>query len=335
VARTAFVTGATGFVGLNLIEALAREGWQVVALHRPGSELKYLSRLPAERVQGDVTDRSSLERALPPGLDAVFHVAGDTNLWSRRNARQDRVNVEGTRNMVEAALARRARRFVHTSSISAYGMLSGRIDERAGQRGARAWVNYQRSKFLGEQEVRAARARGLDAVILNPAAILGPYDTRSWARVIRLACAGKLPGVPPGSSSFCHVHALAQAHLAAAERGRSGENYLLGGADASFLQLVQTIGEVTGCKVPARATPAWLLRPVARLALWLSYATGRAPTLTPEAVALLSRNTFCDCAKAERELGYRPVPLRAMVEDSVAWLEGEGLLRRPARARAR
>ncbi len=333
MARTAFVTGATGFVGLNLVEALAREGWQVVALHRPGSELKHLSRLPAERVQGDVTDRPSLERALPAGVDAVFHVAGDTNLWSRRNAQQDRVNIEGTRNMVEAALARRARRFVHTSSISAYGMLSGRIDERAEQRGGFAWVNYQRSKFLGEQEVRAALARGLDAVILNPAGILGPYDTRSWARVIRLACAGKLPGVPPGGSSFCHVREVAQAHLAAAERGRSGENYLLGGADASFLELVHTIGAVTGCKVPSRATPAWLLRPVARLAHWLSYATGRAPTLTPETVALVSRNTFCDCAKAERELGYRPVPLRAMVEDSVAWLEGEGLLRRPAHAR--
>ena len=105
MARTAFVTGATGFVGLNLVEALAQEGWRVLALHRPESELKYLARLPAERVTGDVTDRASLERALPPGVDAVFHVAGDTNLWSPRNARQDRVNIDGTRNVVEAALA--------------------------------------------------------------------------------------------------------------------------------------------------------------------------------------------------------------------------------------
>ncbi|MDA8107578.1 MAG: SDR family oxidoreductase [Betaproteobacteria bacterium] len=330
MARTAFVTGATGFVGLNLVEALAREGWRVLALHRPESDLKHLARLPAERVLGDVTDRALLERALPTGVDAVFHAAGDTSLWSRRNAHQDLVNIEGTRNMVEAALARRARRFVHTSSISAYGMVSGRIDERTEQRGGESWVNYQRSKFLGEREVRGALARGLDAVILNPAGIIGPYDTRNWARMIRFACAGKLPGVPPGASSFCHVREVARAHIAAVERGRRGESYLLGGADASFLELVRTIGEVTGCKVPARPLPAWLLRALARLAQWTSYATGRAPTLSPEAVALATRRITCDCTKAERELGFRPVPLRAMVEDSVAWLEREGLLGRPA-----
>lgn len=329
MARSAFVTGATGFVGLNLVEALVGAGWEVVALHRPGSELKHLSRLPARRVAGDVTDRVSLERALPAGVDAVFHAAGDTSLWSRRNARQNLVNIEGTRNMVEAALARRARRFVHTSSISAYGMVSGRVDERAEQRGGSSWVNYQSSKFLGEQAVRAALARGLDAVILSPAAIIGPYDTRGWARMIRLVCAGKLPGVPPGSNSFCHVREVARAHIAAAERGRRGESYLLGGADASFVELVRTIGEVTGRTVSARPLPAWLLRALARLAQWTSYATGRAPTLSPEAAALATRTISCDCGKAERELGFRPVPLRAMVEDSVAWLEREGLLRRP------
>jgi len=330
VARTAFVTGATGFLGLNLVEALARESWRVLALHRAGSELKYLARLPAERVVGDVGERASLERALPRGVDAVFHVAGDTNLWSRGNAAQDRVNIDGTRNMVEIALAKRARRFVHTSSISAYGLVSGRVDEASAQRGGASWVNYQRSKFLGEQAVRDALGRGLDAVIVNPAAIVGPYDTRNWARVIRLACAGKLPGVPPGGTSFCHVHEVARSHIAAAERGGRGENYLLGGADASFLELLRTIGEVTGCTVPDRAVPVWLLRPAARLGQWASYLTGRAPTLTPEAVAMVGRTTTCDCTKAERELDYRPVPLRTMIEDSVAWLEAEGLLPRRA-----
>jgi dihydroflavonol-4-reductase len=136
MARTAFVTGATGFVGLNLVEALLAQGWRVLALHRAGSELKYLARMQAERVTGDVTDAESVRRALPPQVDAVFHVAGDTNLWSRRNARQDRINIEGTRNMIEAALARRARRFLHTSSISAWGLQRGRLDERTSQKGS-------------------------------------------------------------------------------------------------------------------------------------------------------------------------------------------------------
>jgi len=105
--KVAFVTGATGFVGLNLVEELGRQGWRVIALHRAGADLKYLRRMPAQRVRGDITDPASLRRVLPEAVDAVFHVAGDTSLWSRHNAQQDRVNIEGTRNMVAAAFERR------------------------------------------------------------------------------------------------------------------------------------------------------------------------------------------------------------------------------------
>jgi nucleoside-diphosphate-sugar epimerase len=323
---TAFLTGATGFVGTVLARELAGAGWQVTAIHRPGSNLKYVQHLGLKLVPGDVTDRELLLAALPPGVDAVFHVAGDTGLWSRRNAEQTRVNVEGTRHMVEAALERGARRFVHTSSISAYGLQSGRIDERAEQLGRISPVNYQRSKFLAEEEVRAGVRRGLDAVILNPAAIMGPYDTVNYARFIRLVHRGELPGAPPGAMSFCHVREVARAHIAAAERGRSGENYLLGGADATLLELVRLIGEIAGRKVPARPTPAWVLRAAGRLGEWTSLLTGRQPTLTPEAARMATRTLYCDCSKAERELGFRPVPLRTMVEESYRWLKDEGLL---------
>ena len=221
--RTAFVTGATGFVGLNLVEALLAEGWRVIALHRADSDLKYLQRMNAERATGDVTDRESVLCALPEGVDAVYHVAGDTNLWSRRNAAQDRVNIEGTRIMVEEAIARHARRFLHTSSISAWGLQRGRLDERTPQLGRYSKVNYNRSKHLAEEAVRAGIARGLDAVILSPGAILGPYDTRNYARVVKMVAAGTLPGVPPGALPFCDVREVAKAHVAAFERGGRGE----------------------------------------------------------------------------------------------------------------
>lgn len=326
MAETALVTGATGFVGLNLVEQLLARGWRVVALHRAGAELKYLARMHAERVVGDVTDAESLMRALPEDADAVFHVAGDINLWSRRNALQDRVNIEGTRNIVAAALARRARRFVHTSSVSAYGLQRGRLDERTPMLGRHSSVNYNRSKHLAEEEVRAGIARGLDAVILNPGAILGPYDTRGYARIVKMIAAGTLPGVPPGAMPFCDVREVAKAHIAAYERGGKGENFLLGGADASFLELFREIGAALGRPVPSRPTPAWLLRLLGAAGTLRAALTGAEPALTPEMARQASRELTCDCSKAARTLGYRAVPLREMVRSCVAWLAAEGLL---------
>ncbi|HZN86458.1 MAG TPA: SDR family oxidoreductase [Burkholderiales bacterium] len=324
--RTAFVTGATGFVGLNLVEQLLAQGWRVLALHRAGAELKYLSRMAAERVAGDITDARSVLDALPEGIDAVFHVAGDTNLWSRNNAAQDRVNIDGTRNVVHAALERRARRFLHTSSISAYGLQRGRLDERTPQRGKYSKVNYNRSKHLAEEAVRAGIARGLDAVILNPGAILGPYDTRNYARLVTMVAGGTLPGVPPGALPFCHVREVARAHIAAFERGRTGENYLLGGTDARLLELVQAIGGALGKPVPSRPTPAWVLRILGALGALRGALSGKQPALTPETALQAARELSCDSAKAMRELGYRAVPLREMVADCVGWLAAEGRL---------
>lgn len=335
MARIAFVTGATGFLGLNLVEALTEAGWQVLALHRRGSNLKHLSRLPVERVEGDVTDAASLRRALPEGIDCVFHVAADTSLWSRRNAVQDRINIDGTRNVVEAVLARRARRMVHTSSISAYGIQTGRVDEQTPQLGGQSWINYQRSKYAAEREVRAGLARGLDAVIMIPAGIVGRYDTAGWAQVILRVDAGRLPGVPPGGGSYGHARAVAQAHIAAAERGRRGESYLLGGADATALDFVRTVGEALGRPVPKRTTPAWVLGLMGRIGAWTAYVTKREPRLTPEMAATISRKIYADCAKAQRELGYAPTDLRTMIGESVAWLAAEGLLSEDVKRRAR
>lgn len=326
--RTAFVTGATGFVGLNLIEELTARDWHVIALHRPGSDTGYLQRFPVERTAADVTDPGSLTRAMPANVDAVFHVAGDTSLWSRRNALQDRVNIEGTRNVVEAALRAQARRLVYTSSISAWGLQRGRIHEGLAQAGGASWINYQRSKYLGEQEVRRGIARGLDAVIVNPASIFGPYDTGSWAQLIRLVHNGKLPGAMPGALSFCHSREVARAHIAAAERGRTGENYLLGGTDASFRELVRTIGGVLGRRAPEKILPPAALRIAARIGHFVSFVTGKPPRITPEMVGMATRQIYCDSSKAQRELGFRTVPLHVMVEDGVSWLRREGFLER-------
>jgi nucleoside-diphosphate-sugar epimerase len=324
--KTAFVTGATGFVGLNLVEELLQLGWQVTAMQRPDSDLTYLGRMDAARVVGDVTDAASVRAAMPADIDVVFHVAADTGLWSGNNVRQDRINIDGTRNTVEAALAAGARRFVHTSTVSVFGIQNGRIDESSPRLGRDSPINYQRSKFFAEEEVRAAIGRGLDAVILNPAGIVGPYDRHNYARLFRLVADRKLPGVTPGTLSLCHVREVARAHVAAAERGGTGEAYLLAGTDASVLELIQEIGAALERPVPNRATPAWLIRTAGWAGAIKGALTGRAPDITPEIVRLGLRYFSCDCSKAVRELGFRIVPLKEMVADCAAWMIAEGQL---------
>jgi dihydroflavonol-4-reductase len=323
---TAFVTGATGFLGVNLIHELLADGWRVVALHRPTSDLRRLRGLTVEMVSGTITDADSILRVMPEELDAVFHVAGNTTLWSRRHGEQFRDNVEGTRNVARAALAKGARRFVQTSSVAAFGDHRGRIDESTPSIAARSSINYSRTKWLAEKEVEAAIADGLDAVMINPTHILGPFDDGNWARMFTMVAEDRLPGVPPGRGSFCHVREVARAHISAVEKGRTGERYLLGGADASFLEVVQVIGRLTGRKVPTRTVPEIALKLAGTTRAAKAFFTGREPDLTPEAARMVSKNLTVDSSKAERELGYRPVPLETILTDCYDWLRSEGLL---------
>jgi len=323
---TAYVTGATGFLGLNLLENLLARGFHVVAAHRQSSDLRYLARFDVERVVADVTDARAVLETMPDAVDLVFHVAGDTSLWRGDATRQERINVDGSRNVVEAALARRAGRFVHTSTGSAYGLRRGRITEASPSLALSSGIGYMRSKWLAEVAVREGIARGLDAVILQPAAIVGPYDTRNWGRMIRLVANRELPGVPPGRQSFAHVREIAKAHMTAAERAATGERYLLGGIDATYMEFVQTIVAETGGRAPRFTTPLPVLKLLAALEDLRSRVTHKAPHLTPEATRMLGRDAVRDSSKAMRELDYGVVPLREMVRDAVAWLRAEGLI---------
>jgi dihydroflavonol-4-reductase len=325
--KTAFVTGATGFVGLNLVEALLDRGWDVIALHRASSELGVLERFDrVQRVVGDVTDARSIKLVMPPRVDCVFHVAGNTSLWARTHAEQLKVNVRGTRNVARAALEARAQRFVHTSSIVAYGLHGGTITEETPTRGSAVAINYIRSKAMAEREVRKAMTAGLRAIIVNPANIIGPYDTSSWARLFRLVASGRLPAVPPGGGSFCHARAAAQAMVAAAEQGRIGHNYLLGGAQASYLGLVKAIADSLGIRRRVVAMHPAVLAGYARIEEWIAPMFGREPDVTRDAVSLLSQNLYCDSRKAQRELGYQPRPLQEMVDDCRNWMREARLL---------
>jgi dihydroflavonol-4-reductase len=323
--QTAFVTGGTGFVGLNLVEQLRQAGWKVIAVHRANSSTKRLEALGAELCKAELDQTAELAQAMPEAVDAVFHVAGDLS-WSKLNdERQRRVNVDGTRHVVEAALLRNAKRFIHTSSVSAYGLGHRVITEETKSTAPLSSIGYVHTKWLGEEEVRKGVQQGLSAVILNPAHILGPYDTTGWASVFGLLKRGQLPGVPPGSASFVHVREVARAHIAAVSKGRTGENYLLGGVDATYVEMTALMGELLGVKVP-HVVPGFVLEVVGLFNDSVSHFTRKEPEVTLANARMLSSKWRADCSKAEKGLGLRRVPLREMVEDSFRWLEKERLL---------
>ena len=323
---TAFVTGASGFVGSNLVRELHRQGWSVHALARSTSSLAEIEGVPCTLHTGDIVDAPSLAGAIPEGADAVFHVAASTNFWSKRNALQTRVNVEGTANMLEAARQAGAKRFIHTSSFVTWGFPRGLFTEESPRSEAMDWINYFRTKHLAEQHVLECASQGrMEAVVLNPANILGPGDHHNWARLIRTLHEGRLPAAPPGGGNFCDVREVAKAHIRACSDGRNGQRYILGGEFATFREVIDMAGAMLERKVPSLTLPAWLFRAMGRVMPPLESLLGREPLITPESAGMTSRVVHCDSGRAIRELGYQAVPVRDMLQDTIAWMNETGL----------
>lgn len=324
---TAFVSGASGFVGSHLVRQLQEQGWNVHALARTTSSLDEIDGVPVTVHVGDLVDADSVRAAMPDRPDAVFHVAASTNFWSRNNATQDRVNIDGTRNMVEAAIDSGAERFIHTSSFVTWGFGDRDLDEESPRTEATDWINYVRSKHLAEKIVlKAVRDGLLDAVILNPAHILGPGDRRNWSRMIRMVHEEKVPAAPAGGGNFCDVREIARAHIEAFNRGRCGEKYLLGGDYALFVDVLRIAADVLGKPAPSGPAPAWIIKAWGRIAAAIALVTGREPDVTPEGAAMISYRVNCDSGKAQRELDYRINPIDVLIMDTVAWMKTKGLL---------
>lgn len=325
--KKAFVTGAAGFLGLNLIQRLQEEDWEITALHLPGENTKYLSRFKVDMVAGNILDLSSLGNAMPRDLDAVFHLAGDISMWRKNDARQYQVNVTGTANMCRTALEKKARRFIHTSSSSAFGYHAHQeITEQTQSNAMTCRMSYNQTKYLAELEVQKAVESGLFAVILNPCNIIGPYDPGNWSQLIKNVCTGTLPGYPPGLGTFAHVRDIALAHISAVDHGKKGENYLLGGVRASFKEVISQILEVTRVELPLKELSKTRLKLLYYLATVGSFFTGKEPQLTyPKYMRLTGRLT-CDDAKARTALGFNTTTITEMVADCHQWLKLENLI---------
>lgn len=324
----AFVTGGSGFLGINLIKQLVEKGWQVTAVHRASSSLADLKSLEITLVEASLLDKQQLRNVIPDQIDAIFHIAGDTNMWFKNNDRQYQTNVTATQNLVDVAIEKHVGRFIHTSSVSAYGFHKGTITEDTKSTAMTSGVNYLKTKYLGEQVVKKAVAeRGLDAVCLNPCAIIGPYDRGNWSQLFTMIQQGTLPGVPAGEGSYCHVREVAAAHIAAFEQGQKGENYLLAGTDSSFLNVVKKIGILLDKQTPNKTLPTCLIKTLGFVSNIWSFITNKEPNITPEKALMVTKRVVAKSEKAKSELNYVDnIEIDEMLKDCFDWMKLEKLI---------
>jgi dihydroflavonol-4-reductase len=322
------VTGGTGFVGSQIVAALVGRGDSVRVLHRANSNLIMLEGLPVEHFLGDIQESDAVARAVA-GCDLVFHVAAVASYWRAQRKRVYQVNVEGTRIVMEACLAAGVPRVVHTSSVAAIGIpRDGRpANENAIFDALSATFAYADSKHRAEAVVLQAVARGLSAVIVNPGAVYGAGDHNliSGSMVLEFA-RRSVPFVPDGGLCVVDVDAVVQGHLAAAELGRVGERYILGGENLTFLEIAADICAVVGRPAPRTTVPGWMLSPVAYAVDAVNRLRLGPTVVSGEQIRMAGLKVFYDTSKAISELGYPLLPFREAVEKTYRWYQQHGYL---------
>jgi dihydroflavonol-4-reductase len=325
------VTGATGFVGAAVARALLQEGWDVRALARKGSDRRNLQPISVEVVEGDLADSASLARALS-GCEGLFHVAADYRLGAFDPQQLYKTNVEGTRNILNAARDAGVRRIVYTSSVATIGIPK---DGTPGNEDSPSTLedmigHYKRSKYLAEEVAREAARAGINVVIVNPSTPVGPGDVKPTptGQLVFDAAAGRMPAYVDTGLNIVHVDDVANGHLLAYHRGRVGERYILGGQDMTLREILIDIARLVGRKPPSVRLPSSVVMPIAYVAEAFARVTGRSTRVTVEGVRMARKLMFFSSAKAARELGYQwRAPTQAFV-DAIQWFREQGSLQR-------
>jgi dihydroflavonol-4-reductase len=327
----AFVTGATGFLGSHVARALADQGADLRLLVRPTSDLRNLDGLHADRVIGDLRDPASIEKALS-GCDVVFHVAADYRLWVRDPDEMYRSNVEGTRCLLEGVRKQGVRRVVYTSSVATMGFTSGPRNGNVADEQSPVGIDdmighYKRSKFMAEQVALDAAKSGVDVVVVNPTTPIGERDIKPTptGRIVVDFLKRKFPGYVETGLNLVDATECARGHVQALEKGRSGERYILGGENLTLKQILDRLAAITGLKSPTVKLPyvfAFATGVVDEMIT--GRLLGREPRATIDAVRMGRKMMFVTSAKAERELGWRTLPVDNALHRSVEWFRGNG-----------
>ena len=331
--KTALVTGANGFVGCHVARELIAQGARVRCFIRRNADLRGLEGLDYEPYVGDLRDAGAIREAAR-GCEEIYHVAADYRLWVRDPAPMYAANVDGTRNVIAAAKAADVRRLIHTSTVGALGICPGGIgsedvpvtlDDMVGP--------YKRSKFLAEQEALRAVSEGVPIVIVNPSTPIGPGDFKPTptGRIIADFLNRKLPAYIETGLNLAPVEDVARGHLLAAERGRIGEKYILGGNNLTLAEMLQRLSGLSGLAAPRIRIPyavaygfALGAEAVARVV------THRPPRASLTEVRMARKKMFFDSSKAQRELGYAPGSLDEGLMRAINFFRQIGLARAAA-----
>ena len=325
--KTILVTGATGCLGSNLVNALLSRDYHVRAFRRERSSLLALNGLDVEHFIGDVCDTSSLRRAME-GCDTVFHAAALVSFWSKKYQEQYETNVQGTRNVVDACLDLGVGKLIHTSSVAALGYRTDAqlIDETTEYNWGRS-IGYRYTKHLAELEVLRGVSKGLHAVILNPSIIIGQRDVYVHGGVIvREIKRGRIPVYLHGGMNVVSVHDVVSGHLAAAERGRAGERYILAGTNFTHKEVFDLAAKVTGGRAPNVRIPVRLVQIIARISDMVAGLWGKQPWISPDLLSGAGRNQWYSVSKAERELEFHPSLIEGAMREAYEWYRQHGMV---------
>src|SRR5947207_1074937 len=324
----AFVTGATGFLGSHVARALADDGADLRLLVRANSNTKNIADFKADLVTGDLRDPSSLEKAIA-GCDVVFHVAADYRLWVRDPEEMYRANVEGTRAILESARKNHVRRVVYTSSVATMGFTSNGqpADENSPVSLDKMIGPYKRSKFMAEQVAIEAARSGQDVVIVNPSTPVGEGDVKPTpsGRIVVDFLKKKFPAYVDTGLNLVDATECARGHIAALEKGRSGERYILGGENLTLKQILDKLAAITGLPSPKVRVPYVLALATGVVdEIFTGRLRGREPRATIDAVRMGRKKMFVSSGKAERDLGWKVVPVDDALRRAAEWFRENG-----------
>jgi len=323
------ITGASGFLGSNIVRELLAQGHTVNAMVEKGKPYPTLEGLPVNILEGNILDKEFLVNSMKD-CGCVIHTAASTAMFPYRSAKQREINITGTKNVLDACVETSMQRLVYVGTANSFGPGTSTKpgDETNPYAASKYGLDYMDSKYEAHLLVlQYVSIHKLNAVIVNPTFMLGPLDTGpSSGKMIIAVCEGKLPGYSPGSKNYIYVKDAAKGVVAAMTKGRTGESYILGNENLTFKEMFDKIATIAGVKSPAIPMPAFLVKAYGRVGSLVTTITGKPADVTYPLAQIACDDFVYTAQKAVRELGLPQTSIEVAIEDAIAWFRQNGYL---------